>query len=235
MNTESTVTPATPAAPVDPTALVAQGGGVLADTSGTDWMKDLTKGKEWLGRLTLTNGQSEVVVSGKIGIGRYLYEYSKDEQVDLGRDLDIMVIAGRAKALDFGVSPPVSSYSATDEHFKSVVERLKVDQKDKCGFGPEFLVWVPAAKKFMTLFLMSWSAKKIAKPLNALVGKWAHLSASMSTNADNKAYWVPTVGPLSIAGEAPDPTEFEKAFHEFKNPPAPQAKKDTSASTKQDR
>jgi hypothetical protein len=67
----------------------------------------------FLPRLQLFGSSSDAVKEGKIGVAHWGVVRGKDQLEDLGKETDILVIAGRAKALDIGGEKVVTSYDQT--------------------------------------------------------------------------------------------------------------------------
>lgn len=154
----------------------------------------------FLPRLQLFGSSSDAVKEGKIGVAHWGVVRGKDQLEDLGKETDILVIAGRAKALDIAQDTAVTSYDRNSDTFKDIASRSSA-QGSKCMFGPEFLVYIPASKTYATLFLCSPTARRETRPLHSRLGKAATCKSHLIEGKKFKWHgpvFVPCTTPFDI-------------------------------------
>ena len=103
---------------------------------------DLAKGASYLPSLCLFTFLSGPVKNQLAKPGHYGLVMSKDQVVDLGDSIDILVLARRAKAVDFSVKDDqIISYDRNSKDFKDIQERSEqAELKAKNKWGVSFLV-----------------------------------------------------------------------------------------------
>ena len=86
-------------------------------------------------------------------------------------------------------------------------------------FGPEFLVYLPAAKEFATLFCGSKSSRREAPALNALLTKPATLKSRLAETKKHK-WQTMAITNCSTPFDLPDLEKLKAVVEKFNNPPA---------------
>lgn len=125
----------------------------------------VAKTVSYLPRLQVCGSSTDIVKEGKLPVGVWGMIYDKNTQEDLGKEIDVILVAFRTKALDMADKAKgniFSYYDHNSEAFKAIARRSEV-QNSNCMFGPEFLVWIPTAGesgKFATFFMGSPSARQ---------------------------------------------------------------------------
>lgn len=84
-------------------------------------------------------------------------------------------------------------------------------------FGPEFLVWVPKAKRFAALLMGSKTHRREAPNLKALLGKAATLTVGVIKTPQYTWQAIRTQ-PCSTPFELPSPDEAVQVQNTFLNP-----------------
>lgn len=150
--------------------------GVLT-TEDKDW-NSVVKAGSFLPRLAIFGGQSDLAKQGVIGLGNLGLQKGKDEVLDFGKSVDILVLTYRHNAIEFTPEGVFNFYDPKGANFQRIVETAD-NAKGLCGcqYGPEFLVYIPAAESFGSFHLASKSARYIANDTRALVGRWATVSS----------------------------------------------------------
>lgn len=151
----------------------------------------------YLPRLQLCGSGSDLCKEGKIGIARYAFVIAKDNFIDLGPEVNTLVLAWRPRALDMNNGQVLSVYDVNSTEFKRIQEKSKI-QNSRCMFGPDFLVYVPAIKKFASFFMGSPTARREAPQVKALIGNAATLKARLIKN--NEYSWH---GPVCVQCSQP--------------------------------
>ena len=168
-------------------------------------------------RFQLFGSSSDACKEGKIPIAHWGLVRAKDQIEDLGNEVDILVIAGRAKALDMGGETVVTSYDMKSDTFKSIIERSGV-QNSKCMYGPEFLVYIPSAGTYATLFLCSPTARRETRSLHARLGRAATCRAQL-INGKKFKWHGPIFGPCTTPFDLPPVEEITAEAQKFLAPP----------------
>lgn len=168
----------------------------------------------FLPRLQLYGGNSDACKEGKIGIGRWGLVRG-DSIEDLGPTVDVLVCAGRAKAVRIAGETIISSFDHQSEEFKAIQADSDVEDSG-CMYGPEFLVYVPSAGVFATYFMQSKTARKEAKGVHALLRKAATLKAKLISTKKYKWHG-PEVAPCSTPFQMPDLAILKSEIEKFQN------------------
>jgi hypothetical protein len=110
----------------------------------------VTKVGDWLPYIQLMGSNNKEVKRGQFPIGHFALVENK-KNIDIGNSFVAYLLSWRPKAMQFAPTV-VSFFDTKSEGFQKI--QAKADQKDSnCGFGPEFLVWLPEQKKLATFFL----------------------------------------------------------------------------------
>jgi len=131
---------------------------------------DLTEYSSGLGEFLKTiqlNGMNKFVKAGKITPGRYGIPQPTDEDglniVDLGESIDVLPLASRYKALDYGADPVIVCYDKEDAVYKDIVARAdKYGQDSKCLYGPSILILERKTIELYEWFLINQSSREEA-------------------------------------------------------------------------
>ncbi len=211
------------------------GGGDISIVSNDEDLLAVSQASGFLPRVQLFGGSSDAVKEGKIGVGRWGLVAGKDSLEDLGPEVDVLVIAGRVKALDLSGENIVTSYDRNSDTFKDIATRSEV-ANSKCMFGPEFLVYVPSKQAFATVFLSSATARREARALHGRLRRAATLKAQLITGKQHKWHG-PVFTPCSNPFEMPTGDAILAEATKFLNPPAdgPQLAAATGNSTERAR
>ena len=176
----------------------------------------LATSAKWLPRLQMFGSKSDPVTAGLVPPATYAIVTGKDQYLQLGPMTDILVINWRPKALDLRGEKPVGYHNPESDSFKEVQEE-SFKQDSNCLFGPEFLVYVPQAKRFCTLLMGSKTARREAPNLRALIGKAATLRVTLIETKKYKWHAV-VVQPCTTPFELPSPDETIAVQNDFPNP-----------------
>jgi len=180
-------------------------------------------GGGFLPRLQLQTSNSSVCKSGDFPVNHYAHVQGKSMK-DLGKTVDVYVIAYRAKALDTS-DDLIDSYDPSSDVFISIKNRANNEQNSGCMYGPEFLVWNEDIG-FATFFCGSKTARNIANGIRGAVPEAGESVTSKggvtlgSTLIKNKKFeWqAPTVEICTDISGQPTAEEFTAKLHQFNNP-----------------
>lgn len=190
-------------------------GSMLPQKHSEEEFAQVSSSSEYLPRIQLMTSQSEKCKTGEFPINHYALVKGKDFQ-DLGQEVDCAVVSWRPKAIRFG-EVPMTKYSTEDEEF----QRIKEDSEQPnsgCMYGPEFLLWVPAIKQFVTFFCGSKSARREAPTIFSRLGEGMTL-ASRKIETSSYTWFAPQGRALSsLSGEGPTADDLRDIIAKFDNP-----------------
>ncbi len=128
-----------------------------------DQFMELAKSTEFLARLQLyTKGKA--INKGQVKPGHYGIPEG-EEVIDLGDQIDLVVLARRPKALDMTDTDAVLvSYDPESDEFKRIAAE-SMEKESHCMYGPSFLVYERSSKRFLEFFCGSKSTRSEAKKL----------------------------------------------------------------------
>lgn len=178
---------------------------------------DLTSGG-WLPRVQLCIGQS--IACQEYGITPNNYALVEDQTYqDLGSSIDIAIFVWRPKAMIAGGDQPFSVYDRNNPLFQEVIDK-SMGGSSEAMFGIEFLVYVPAFKKFATFFFGNKSARRTAKKVKVFVGKAATFT-SKKLSSKSYTWYTPEISICSTPFDMPPEDIIIEEIDKFNNPPAP--------------
>lgn len=177
----------------------------------------VSSGGGFLPRLQLFGATSNLCKEGKIGMGNYGLVRSKDSVEDLTKEVNVLVLAWRPKALEIGADEIISIFNPNNDEFKRIA--AKSEESDSgCMFGPEFLVYIPAVESYATFFMSSKSSRREAPSLKALMGKAATIRSKLVKT--KKYMWhAPDITMCSQQFEIPAQEVLVEQINRFNNPP----------------
>jgi len=188
-------------------------GGALTECSFDDLVSG---GDSYLARLQLYGSKSDAVAENLIGMGRYGL-VKDDIIVDLGPELDVIIICYRAKALQISGDNIITEHDPRSDIYQKIKELSKTKDSG-CMHGPEFLVWIPSQEQFATYFASSKTARREAKKMEPLVGKAATLKCKLIETQRYKWHG-PVIVPCSTPLDVPPIEDIQEQVEKFKNPP----------------
>lgn len=192
----------------------------LATKSDSDLFDKLARGS-FLPRLQLEGSNSRLVQSNKIKQGYYALILGKEVFEDQGPELDVWVMAFRAKAMDMSDKRNLKVvYDVNDPEFGRIKQ---MNEAKQLGFlwGPEFLIWIPRAQtdsKFATFFCGSPTARNSAADFKPLMGKMATLKSRKVSN-DRFTWDAPVILACdTLPEQLPAQQEVNEVVEAFLNP-----------------
>lgn len=177
---------------------------------------EVSTAADFLPRLQLFGGSSDAVKEGKIGVGRYGLVRSKDQIEDLGAEVNGLICAGRAKALDVSGENAITSYDPKSDIFKAI-QAGSAEENSRKMFGPEFLVYIPAVQSYATFFMSSPTSRREAPAVLARMRKAATLKAQLINGKKHKWHG-PVITPCSTPFDLPSPESLQDEITKFSNP-----------------
>lgn len=216
-------------------AMAAQAGGTVLqklNTGNSDDFDDLAKGG-WLPRLQLEGSSSTLVKLDKIEKACYAFHTGKDKFYSLGKSVDVLVLAYRAKALNIKNPKKIlTSYDRKSREFQAIEDLANsTDKQEKkgCMYGLEFLLYIPsvpdqAETKFCTLFMGSPTSRRSARDLkpyidgDTLESRCCTLSSQKLKNEEYVWEGI-TIHPCTTPLSYPSDDEIIQQVTDFRNPP----------------
>ncbi len=137
-----------------------------------DQIADVMGGGGFLPRLQLFIANSQPVKEDKIAMNHYGLVTGKDQIDDLGREVDILLMCYRPRALDVSDKENIRASSIVgSDLFNEIQDRADNVANSGCMYGPEYLVYLPVRGKFATILFGSKTSRNEAKNAHQYVGK----------------------------------------------------------------
>ncbi len=181
---------------------------MVQDASALENFNDLFAGYDTMPRLEISCGNSACCQDGSISVGHF-YLKDGEESIDLGTEIDVMVLAMRAKALAFEPKLRIV-YDQNHAEFAKIAEEAK--EEDYATSGPEFIFYTEHG--FCTFYLKSTTAKRRGKSIAKHMGACSHLKVDQCSNDKFKWFSYKSEGTAKTI-DLPDDTN--DVVGDFKN------------------
>lgn len=168
--------------------------------------------QSFLPRIQLGGGQSDAVKEGKLPIAHWGL-FQGENVIDLGAEIDALILAWQPKAMDTNTDPPVSVIKFDDPKFTEIKDKSAVANSG-CMWGFEFLLYLPKSETFVTYFMASKTARREAPAIKALIGRAATLKIKFIKNSQY-SWHGPVVVPCSTPYDVPPQDEMLEAAKKF--------------------
>lgn len=193
---------------------------------------ELLSASAFLPRLQLCNGTSTVVQEGKIGVGKYALIRSKDQVEDLTNQVDIMPFSWRFRAMQIMPDKTLLSYFNPKSPEFQRVQAASAEQNSGAMYGAEFLIWVPAAKCFATLYLNNATSRQEAPNLKGFLKEKKAVTLKSQFIVGKKHKWYgPVVVPCSTPFDLPTEEDILTQATKFASPKESEVEKADSSTT----
>jgi hypothetical protein len=181
------------------------------------FFKDLAGGGAFLPRIQLYTNASSLCKSGDFPANHWGLSKGQDT-IDLGKEVQVVPVAMRFKALDLrdGV---LSYFNPATDTFQQIKD-LSADSESKCMAGTEFLLWLPEQAEFCTFFAYNKSSKQEAPKIRSLIGKAAVLTSRYVKNTKDakKSFQAPVCNESSTpVTSLPEQEDLDSQIDKFKN------------------
>lgn len=158
---------------------------IAVPQSSSDNALAVANSSTFLPRVKLCQGSAKEVNTRKVARGgNFALIRSKEEIEDLGDEVIMIPVAGRAKALDTSGEVIITNFDPKSSEFLRI-EELSKDKDSGAMYGPEYLVWLPDHNTFALLFLCSPTARREGGAVHAHLGRGALLTSEL---IDNKKF-----------------------------------------------
>lgn len=170
----------------------------------------------YLARVQLLGGNSEIVKEGKFPIGHFAVVVGKNHE-DLTTEFNAVILSWRPKAMQF--RPDILSYyDPTSKEFKEIIVRANEGGDSGCGYGPEFLLWLPDYDKFALFFCSNVTARNEAGNIHSFMHKVCTFKSELIKT--KKYTWHgPRVSKCDLEVKMPDLAVITEVMTRFNNPP----------------
>jgi len=175
---------------------------------------DEIAGSQFMPRLQLMTSNSEKCKSGDFTTNHYAL-VKGSEHLDLGGEVDVLIIVWRPKAMRMG--DQVLVYFDTEHPEFKRIEGDSTKPNSGCMYGPEFLVWIPEAKEFATFFMGSISARNESGSVLTNLGQAMTIAAQKIVNP-RYTWFAPQAKKCSNPIQLPAQADFDAAVEKFNNP-----------------
>ena len=177
----------------------------------------VVSGSAFLPRLQLFIANSAMVKEDKIAQNHYGLVIGKDQVDNLGKEVDVLLLSWRPRALDASDKSNIrASSDVTSDLFKEIQENSK--EKDSgCLYGPEFLIYIPAREKFATVLFGSISARNEARNVQPLIGKPCTFKSRL-IKTPKYSWQSMIVTPCSTPFMVPTKETMQEVIEEFLQP-----------------
>lgn len=189
--------------------------GELAPTNVGD-LTAVSESSGFLPYLQMCGSSSKLAKEGKIPIGHYALVLSKERFLDLGKEVEVLILDGRAKAMELGDSV-ITNYDKNSDEFKRIAITSEGDDTG-CMYGPEFLVQIPAVNKYASFFLSSATARKEAGSVADRLGKAARLYAHLIKGKKHSWHGILCDALENPTFVIPPIDEIKEQITKFRNP-----------------
>jgi hypothetical protein len=169
-------------------------------------------GSGFLPLLQLCSGKSEAVMEEHVPMNHYAIRRGKEDYVVLEKEIDILIITWRPRALDTSDRSNIrSSFDVKSELFLEI-KKKSGETNSGCQFGPEYLVWIPSERIFATFYMGSKTARNESRKVHQLctnregkfVGGPITLKSRGLSNTSGQKWQAPLATRCSTPFDVPD-------------------------------
>ena len=187
-----------------------------------DELAAVTTPVSFLPYLRLFGSSTEAVKKNLIPQAHYGLTVQKDEIIDLGKEIDVLPVSWRPKAMQFGGDSPISYFNPKTPEFQKVKDEAKI-QNSGATYGPEFLLYIPKVQRFCTFYLGSETGRRIGDEFASLMGHGVTLNSRLVEWFDKKtkrdfSWHAPTFKICQTRFEIPIKEEIIRVRDSFNNP-----------------
>ncbi len=169
---------------------------------------------KFLPRIQIFGSSSKAVKTGQFPVGHYGLVVGKDKNIDLGEQFDCLPINVRPKAMDITGKQIVSRFDHESDEFASIRDRAGTPNSG-CMFGPEFLLWLPAQKRFATMFFLNPTMRREAPDMKERLGHATTCSIVFIPSQQYGGWHGPVITDCTTPFDLPDLTEMKVQLEQF--------------------
>ncbi len=187
----------------------------VGDTSKADSALVVANNKDYFPRMKLCQGNAKEVLKQFVSKGgNYALVKGKDEVEDLGDSIELVICCGRSKAMRTG-DQIITVFEAESDEFKKIMSESKVKDSG-CFYGAEYLVYIPAAGTFATLFLNNPTMRREAGAVHSRLKQAATLTSHLIEGKEH-TWFGPKCGDCSSPLDLPELDEIKATVDKFEN------------------
>lgn len=184
-----------------------------------DALDTVTKAGDYLPRIQVMGGNSDLVKRGNFPLGQFALFQGKNP-TSLTKEFTAVLISMRPKAMQF--SPIKSVYDSSTQDFKDIQAKADEGGQSGCGYGPEYLLWLPDYQLFATLFLSNKSGRAESGKVQGFMTKACTFKCELAENKKrNQAWHVAAVSEYTggTINNMPEEAKLIAVASKFNNPP----------------
>lgn len=198
-------------------------------------LRRVTTSNSYLPRFDIIGNNHEKLEDPDSGYARgdIVLVKSKEDWVNFGREVPILLLDVRPKAIQF--KPRfLEVFDPTSKIFAELEERASRPGMSGAAFGPEYLVWVPGDIRVMaSLYLRNDTGRREAPNFDALLPRFggngvALLKSHIFKNAKKQSWPGYQIESYDGDIEYPDWEQQAQIINRFKNPPSTTAGEEAS-------
>lgn len=183
-------------------------GGSKADNALT-----VANNQDYFPRIKLCQGNSKEVLKQFVAkAGNYALVKGKDDIEDLGDSIELVICSGRPKAMRTG-DQIITMFEEDSDEFKKIMAESKTKDSG-CFYGPEYLVYIPAASAFATFFMNNPTMRREAGAVHSRLRRSATISSHLIETEDF-SWFGPKCGDCSSPLDIPELDEIETTVKKF--------------------
>jgi len=191
---------------------------LIVQIGDEDRIEELTKSSSYIPSVRVFDGSSKPCKSRKLPPGEIAIYKDADSYLQLGREINALVIGYRPRAAIMGTSVQ-NFWDDTSEEFKLVEAKAHKGVKNY-NAGLEYLLYLPdlAGEKnsFAVMFFGNKSGRREDPKIRALVGRAATITSSFVEKPKN-SWWCAAVNPCSTPFDLPETEDIKKAIEIFRD------------------
>lgn len=185
-------------------------GGSKADNALT-----VANNQDYFPRIKLCQGNAKEVLQGKVSKGgNYGLVKGKDDIEDLGNSIDVVICAGRPKAMRTG-EQIITIFEEDSDEFKKIMAESKTKDSG-CFYGPEYLLYIPAAQTFATFFMNNPTMRREAGAIHSRLRNAATVSTHL-IETESFSWFGPKCSDCSTPLDLPEMDVIKNTVEKFEN------------------
>ena len=138
---------------------------------------EFTSSGSYLPSLRVYGSASTIVKESKFPQGHFGLYFTADKILDLGEQVDVLIIHYRPRAsIMLSDEQPISYFNPESANFNEIKTKAQIKGKDKPQgymFGLEYLLWVPSVQHFSLFFMGTPTLRRESSDVLALKGNSA--------------------------------------------------------------
>jgi len=172
----------------------------------------------WLARLQLFSSRSAAAMERVIPAGHWGIPVSSSTIIDLGDEVDVVLVAHRDRAMWYDGEEMHSSTDRNSPLYNRLKDMAEADSESGAMYGPEFLAWVGEIQMFLTIFLGNKSARRETLAFMQVMNQPATVYCRLVSGKKHK-WEVPQIkGSKAFPFDLPTDKAIQEAWAKFTKP-----------------